>query len=100
LVDYIALLIQIGTIAGSLIAVFTVVVKVTRHITKVEGTIKTQSERLDGRINELAARIEHMREDIKRQDNMITSLNNYWFNNISILLKIAQGEKNVKSDST
>ena len=97
----IILLVQLGAIAGSLVVVGTVVVKVTRHITRVEGSIQTQSERLDGRINELATRIDHMHEDIRRQDTAIASLNNYLLTNASNLFKILeQGEKNVKSDTT
>jgi hypothetical protein len=79
------LLIQIGTIAGSLIAVGTVVVIVTRHITRVEG-----------RINELAIRIDHMHDELRRQDSVITNLNNYLLNNAASLFKaMERGDKNV-----
>lgn len=64
-------------------------VKVTRHITKV-----------DGRINELVVRIDNMHEELRRQDAMIANLNNYLLNNAANLFKVLEhGEKNVKSDS-
>jgi hypothetical protein len=79
--------------------------------TEIENLSKTLKEfstlndsnnkkELDGMINELATHIEHMREEIRRQDRTIVSLNNYWYDNVSILLKLReQGEKNVKSNS-
>jgi hypothetical protein len=56
---------------------------------------------LDGRINELVTRIDHMHEELRRQDATITSLNSYLLNNASNFFKaLERGEKNVKSDTT
>ena len=56
---------------------------------------------LDGRVNELCTRINHMHEELRRQDVVITNLNNYLLNNASSFFKALElGERNVKSDST
>lgn len=99
-----SLVIQIATISGSLIVVGSLIVKITRHITKVEERITNEATRLDGRINQLQDRSDIVMKDIYLQREEISKLKDYLLNNAQLLVKISEmserGKNNVESDRT
>jgi hypothetical protein len=78
-------IIQLVEFIGALIVILTVAVKITRHITKVEG-----------RINLLEERINSVKADLQRQDAAISGLNNYLLNLAASLLGLKESKSGGK----
>jgi hypothetical protein len=91
------LIVQVGIVSGALVTIGTLVVKITRHITKVEARITNETTRIDGRINQLEERINGIRHEVYRQQREFSKLNNYVLNNAQMLVKL--GEMRIELDA-
>lgn len=98
------LIVQVGTVSGALVVIGTVVVRITRHITQIEGRITSEVNRIEGRINQLEERIHGISDELQRQGREFSNLNNYLLTNAQLLVKLGEmkeGDKrNVESDRT